>query len=377
MIASLIMTMLVFIFVLLVGSALRELLPLLVKGQMSFVTFGKALVLLVPFLLAFALPMAMLTSTLLVFGRFSADSELTAAKASGVSLVSLAAPILMFGLFLCVVCAVINMKIAPTCRVAYNDLRSDVATEMASAKLPEGQAVDFPPTKPGEPAYTIFARKNRNQNLQDVLVYEMEDKTNSRTVIAPSGFLAVDTNGQKLILSLTNATSSIFPGGLSFFGTEAQFVVDLASGNKGTVGVTDMTFSQLQEELRKRRVSPPIPIVTNSVPDLPNKKRLVHRTTIDFSEPIRIQMHKEVAFSFACFGFTLIGIPLGIRVHRRETNVGVFIALALVLIYYTIQVFGQSLASHAEYAPHLLMWVPNLIFQAVGAVLLWRANRGI
>jgi len=371
------MTMLVFIFVLLVGSALRELLPLLVKGQMSFVTFGKALVLLVPFLLAFALPMAMLTSTLLVFGRFSADSELTAAKASGVSLVSLAAPILMFGLFLCVVCAVINMKIAPTCRVAYNDLRSDVATEMASAKLPEGQAVDFPPTKPGEPAYTIFARKNRNQNLQDVLVYEMEDKTNSRTVIAPSGFLAVDTNGQKLILSLTNATSSIFPGGLSFFGTEAQFVVDLASGNKGTVGVTDMTFSQLQEELRKRRVSPPIPIVTNSVPDLPNKKRLVHRTTIDFSEPIRIQMHKEVAFSFACFGFTLIGIPLGIRVHRRETNVGVFIALALVLIYYTIQVFGQSLASHAEYAPHLLMWVPNLIFQAVGAVLLWRANRGI
>src|SRR5262245_587470 len=135
------MTMLVFIFVLLVGSALRELLPLLVKGQMSFLTFGKALVLLIPFLLAFALPMAMLTSTLLVFGRFSADSELTAARASGVSLVSLAAPILMFGLFLCIACAAINMKIAPTCKVAYNDLRSDLRAEMASAKLPEGQYV--------------------------------------------------------------------------------------------------------------------------------------------------------------------------------------------------------------------------------------------
>jgi lipopolysaccharide export system permease protein len=314
---------------------------------------------------------------LLAFGRFSADSELTAARASGVSLVSLAAPILMFGLFLCVVCAVINMKIAPTCRVAYNDLRSDVRAEMASAKLPEGQAVDFPPTKPGDAAYTIFARKNRNQNLQDVLVYEMEDKTNSRTVLAPSGFLEVDTNGQRLILNLTNATSSIFPGGLSFFGNEAQFIVDLASDNKGTVGITDMTFGQLREEMRKRRVSPPIPISTNSVADPLTKKRLVHRTTIDFMEPIRIQMHKEVAFSFACFGFTLIGIPLGIRMHRRETNVGVFIALVLVLIYYTVQVFGQSLASHAEYAPHLLMWVPNLIFQAVGAVLLWRANRGI
>ncbi len=375
--ASLILTMLVFIFVLLVGSALRELLPLVVKGQVSFLLLFKAFGLLVPFLVAFALPMAMLTSTLLVFGRFSADSELTAARASGISLMSLAAPVLMFGLFLCVVCAFINMQIAPTCRVAYNDLRSEMSSDVAHFKLPEGQYVDFPPNKPGDSAYTVFTRKNVNQNLRDVLVYEMENPTNSKTIIAPTGFLTLDTNDQKLILNLTNATSSIYPGGLSFFGTEAKFVVDLSSQAKHSVDVSDMTFRQLQDELRKRSINAPIPLTTNSVSDPLKKKRLIHRTTVDFTEPIRIQMHKQVAFSFACFGFALIGIPLGIRVHRRETNVGVFIALVLVLIYYTIQVFGQSLASHAEYAPHLLMWVPNLIFQAVGAVLLWRANRGI
>src|SRR3954466_2363199 len=95
------MTMLVFTFVLVAVSALQELLPLLAKGQASLLIFGEAFGLLIPFVFAFALPMAMLTSTLLVFGRFSADSERTAARASGVSLISLAAPVLVFGLLLC------------------------------------------------------------------------------------------------------------------------------------------------------------------------------------------------------------------------------------------------------------------------------------
>jgi len=374
------MTMLVFTFVLLVGSALRELLPLLVSGQATFLTVAKAFGLLIPFVFAFALPMAMLTSTILVFGRFSADQELTAARASGVSLLSLALPILVLSLVLCGVSAVINMHIAPTCRVAYKDLREDLRAAMTSVKLPEGEYVDFPPAKPGESAYTMYTRRNRNQNLQDVILYVMDDATNSRTILAPTGHLLIDTNSQTLTLFLTNVTSTIFPGGFSSFGQEAKFVVDLKASGSNSVEISDMTFTQLQDELRKRSVSPPLPLtkaVTPENPEQTRKKKLAQKFTVDFTEPIRIQLHKQIAFSFACFGFTLIGLPLGIRVHRRETNIGVFIALGLVAIYYAMQVVGQSLASHAQYAPHLLMWIPNLIFQAVGAVLLWRANRGI
>jgi lipopolysaccharide export system permease protein len=371
--ASLVMTMLVFTFVLLVGSSLQELLPLIVKGQATFQVVAKAFLLLTPFVFAFALPMAMLTSTILTFERFSGDQELTAARASGISLISLSTPILILGLVLCGISAAINMYIAPQCRVAYNGLRNDMRGALANFQLPEGNTY--------LPGYTIYTGHNRKQNLQDVMVSSFENGTNSRIVVARTGHFFVDATNQQLVLILTNATIHFSDHDRSMFAAELPYTIsNLNSSAKTNIAITDLTFQQLRKEMQTLSISNPIPLstVTNAaVADAAKRKKVLQKTLSDFSEPIRIQMHKEVAFSFACFGFTLIGIPLGIRVQRRETKIGVFLALALIAVYFGIQIIGQSLASHPQYAPHLLMWFPNLLFQSVGAVLLWRANRGI
>jgi len=376
--ASLLLTVGVFTFVLLLGNVLREILTLLVSGHASVGTLAQAIGLLIPFVWVFALPMGLLTAMLLVFGRFSADHELTAARASGISLLSLITPVLLLSLMCCAASALINMELGPQCRVAYVNLIFKLRGELMNAQLPEGRYIrEFP-------GYIFYTEKNNGGKLKNVTIVTLaKDATNSTTttLMAPAGELEIDAPNKQYILHLFDA-SSVTTGSRVAISSSPEMILNF-SMNTGTnrtytPRISDLTFWQLRDELADLdgKIGLPPPAATNSAA-LRAQLTAARNLKKDLTEPIRLELNRQVAFSFACFGFTLVGIPLGIRVHRRETNIGVAIALGLVLIYYCFILTGQALSSRPEFAPHLIVWLPNFLFQAVGVVLLWRANRGI
>ena len=98
-----------FIFVLLVGNALRDVAELVVAGKLDFWVFIKVLGLLIPYVVSFALPLGMLTGTLIALGRLSSQREITAMKSAGLSLYQIAAPVFLIAFVGMAAAVVINL----------------------------------------------------------------------------------------------------------------------------------------------------------------------------------------------------------------------------------------------------------------------------
>ena len=376
--AALALSVVVFTFVLLVGNLLKEILGLLVTGHAQFGLVVEAIGLLMPFLWVYALPMGLLTATLLVFGRFSADQELTAARAGGISLVSLIAPVLLISLICCAVSVWINLYLGPKSRAAYMQLIDKVKYEMVGGQLPEGTFIhDFP-------GYLCYVGKNRNGELQDVLILNFGADTNSPfapMISSPRGRLEWDLPHQRLNLWLTNAVSTQRVGSHDRYGSAktSTFSLDLPAATRQVYHprISDMTYAELRVEMRAvENLVGTAPAKTNTLAGLRDQMRRLQQQKDDLTLPVRVEMNRRFAFSFASFGFALVGIPLGIRAHRRETNLGIVIALGLAAVYYSGILLGISLSARPEFCPELMVWLPNFGFQTAGAVLLWRANRG-
>ena len=372
---TLAMTVVVFTFVLLLGNGLKEILELIVRRQATLFNVMEAFGDLIPWVLVYALPMGMLTAALLVFGRLSADQELIAVRASGVSLVSLVTPVLLLSVVLSGLCAWMNCQVGPTSRVAFLEVIGKAMASHPNHFLRSGDYATFN-------GKTIFAEKVQKDGVhaENVTIYiDNEVGELTHCISASRGVIGVNPTNQQLEFNLTEVsffdhTSEGWVPGLRTYTVETSIPLD-PKKYSADVSTGDMTASQLTKMIANLKKEVQIQLPENSDPAVVENHDAAKKAALQAITKLQVNLHREVAFSFACIGFTMIGIPLGIRAHRRETSVGMFLALILVLLYYSFIILAQAWDSHPERFPYLIMWIPNFLFQGVGAVLLWRANK--
>jgi len=89
----------------------------------------------------------------------------------------------------------------------------------------------------------------------------------------------------------------------------------------------------------------------------------------------RTEINKRFSFPFACIAFAIIGVPLGVTAHRRETSIGFAMGLIIAVSYFLFVIIGDTLRGNPKMHPELLVWAPNVLFIVLGAFLFRRLAR--
>ena len=371
------MTVMVFTFVLIAGNLLKEVLGLLVSGQVSLFLVIKSLLLLIPWVMAFALPISMLMSGLMVFGRFSADQEYTAARSAGISLLSLVSPVLVLALLMTGVCAWFNLKISPSSRVAYKQIFAEQLTNLATF-IPEGRYIDF------TDEFVLYVSKVRGNNLFNIRFYQFSKGQKMLDVFAKSGRLIHEEGDDTIRLMLNEARVLTRVSGVEDVLEEVESAEKKADPEEKAASFENEWLPLYLEEYETEDI--PLNIRAPRKADISDMTlsqmldglKEAREKGMDIRPYIK-EIHHQTAFSFACISFILVAIPLSLKAQRRETNISLAMALIVLLIYYSFFILGDALVETGDPALHLwiLYWIPNFLFQSVGLFLLWKANRGI
>ena len=204
---SLLLSVAVFTAVLLLASGMKDLLRHLITGQVPAMVVLKAFGLLAPYVITFSLPMGLLASVLLVFGRFSADQEYTAARACGMSLISMVAPLLVVGMLLSGLAAYVNLEVAPRGkRMSKTLVHEMVMKYLATQPAQLLKEKEFITQIPGYLIH-IGAKQqagdtNGKLKVKDVLIHQFQGGKLAQRIRADSGRARVDEKEGKYIFDL-------------------------------------------------------------------------------------------------------------------------------------------------------------------------------
>jgi len=355
-------------FVLMLGNAIRDLLGYVLSGQLPPAVFVQLLLLLVPFVISYALPMGILTGILLTLGRLSADSEITAMRAVGVSLGRVARPVLLLGVLGALTTLYVNFEAMPRARMEYQrQLAKVVETNPLGFVVPRTFIRDFP-------GFVIYIGAKEGDALRDFWLWELDaEQRVVRLVRAASGRFTYEPSDNTLLLTLQQAQVesrrphdpedfSAPPLVGTFDRTEqARLPLDsLFNRTPVEQKLKWMTIAELQAEWEALAVDPAADGAARRELD-----RLRWKLTVQ----------DKLQGGLVVFAFALIGVPLGIKVSRRETSANLGVAVVIALGYHVMTAMVSSFDQRPDLRPDLLYWLPNLCLLALGVWLFSRIDR--
>ncbi|HDR04374.1 MAG TPA: YjgP/YjgQ family permease [Candidatus Marinimicrobia bacterium] len=382
-------------------------------------------------ILAMAIPMGVLISVLMVYGRLSEDNEITALRAGGISFSSIIRPSLLFAFLVGAGTVYFNNFILPDANHNARLLRGDIYRKNPDLNLDAGYFIN------DIPGYTLFITDKEGSLLLDLLIFHTRDNGRRISIWAKEGELKVV--GNKVLLNLRSGQIHEYPAKSD----EDYRILDFAR-HQIVIPVENMVLER-RDTARRGDREMDIPTMLSEVSHYKTRQRglMLQSLTILRMEPadslnfsyvnfiselnsaiaslendslkndnltrqergalqrqitqlktsrnriesnLRIygsyqkqinrylvEVHKKVAMPAACIIFVMVGAPLGMLARKGGMTMASSISLFFFIIYWAFMMAGERLSDRNLMIPWVSMWTPNIIFGIVGIFLIWYA----
>jgi len=331
--------------------ALGRLLEFIVRQSASSTDIWAMVTASVPNVLTYTLPMAILVGILTGFGRLSSDSETIALRAAGISMNRILAPVLALGIAAWLCGTAITAWIAPATASRLQSVMGEILLRQAPLVVKPG--IFNEDAIKGLTVYLKSVSANPTE-WHNILLDDMRTKDEEAILFAESG-----------APSFNEATNSI--------------QVTLKNGNSyKTSYLKNQPFDI--EAFESKTISIPLSLDAEDL-HIPGNVETSTRTlwrrmqSHEASYQERVEFHRRFALPFASIVFVLVGLPLGVSTTRGSKSMGLVFSFVLMFLYYLAFFGGTRLASDSNFSPFFGAWIPNLIFLAMGILLISRADR--
>ncbi|MCP3968466.1 MAG: YjgP/YjgQ family permease [Lentisphaerae bacterium] len=302
---------------------------------------------IMPIVLTFTVPWAILVAIMLVFGRLSADSEITAMRACGVSILQVVSPIMIIATLMTAVCLYLQVNVGPPLLGASRQLMKKTVIDSPTAIFAPGKPVRYENN-------IIYIDDKKNDILQDIQIFTMSGNNKvSKDITANKGKLVLDKKAKTLSILLYDCMviDKTSEPEIRAYSERMKFTFNYGKEfNKFEVGKR-AKYMTLKELLGRMKI-----------------EKKLNRNTCD----LEVELNQRIAFALSPIAFMLLGLPLAIRTSRRETSVGLFLSVILAGLFFLSIILCESLESHPGLYPQYLLWIPNLLYQVVGASMIFK-----
>lgn len=384
-----------------------------------------------------ALPLAMLISTIMTFGKLGETFELVAIKSAGISLFRFMRPIFFVSLLVSGVDFLFNNNIIPVINLKLNKLKYEIVYTKPAFDIKPGVFYD----KIEGFIIKLGAKEKDGQSIREVVIYEKGNYLQDNLILADSGRMSVSEDKRFLEFDLRNGTRYEEKGIRSEINTdltrinfdEYKKIFDLSSFFK--VKTTDSLFkdnfrmlsmrqlTKFNDSAKKNRdqsysaamemslsnfgfvalidsgeieytdtlnttidsLNQVIPDSTYNVAlDMSINRLESAKSSLDYmettfqekSKDIRkfdIEWQRKISLSFACFVLFLIGAPLGSIIRKGGIGAPLVFGIIFFVVFHLLNTMGEKLAKEGVMTPFFGMWMASLVLLPVGIFLTYKA----